>query len=33
MRPAGLEQFELAKADGRWDAAYASPANVTEPPT
>jgi uncharacterized protein YdeI (YjbR/CyaY-like superfamily) len=31
MRPAGLEQVELAKADGRWDAAYSSPANVTEP--
>jgi uncharacterized protein YdeI (YjbR/CyaY-like superfamily) len=28
MRPAGLEQVELAKAEGRWDAAYASPANV-----
>ncbi|MFD9733439.1 YdeI family protein [Umezawaea sp. NPDC059074] len=23
MRPAGLEQIEAAKADGRWDAAYA----------
>ena len=32
MRPAGLEQVELAKADGRWDTAYSSPANVTEPP-
>jgi uncharacterized protein YdeI (YjbR/CyaY-like superfamily) len=32
MRPAGLEQVELAKADGRWDAAYSSPANMTEPP-
>jgi uncharacterized protein YdeI (YjbR/CyaY-like superfamily) len=31
MRPAGLDQVELAKADGRWDAAYASSANVTEP--
>jgi uncharacterized protein YdeI (YjbR/CyaY-like superfamily) len=31
MRPAGLEQVELAKADGRWDAAYFSPANMTEP--
>jgi uncharacterized protein YdeI (YjbR/CyaY-like superfamily) len=31
MRPAGLEQVELAKADGRWDAAYSSPANLTEP--
>jgi uncharacterized protein YdeI (YjbR/CyaY-like superfamily) len=32
MRPAGLEQVKLAKADGRWDAAYSSPANMTEPP-
>jgi len=32
MRPAGLEQVELAKADGRWKAAYSSPANTTEPP-
>jgi len=31
MRPAGLEQVELAKADGRWDAAYASPANAEVP--
>jgi uncharacterized protein YdeI (YjbR/CyaY-like superfamily) len=31
MRSAGLEQVELARADGRWDAAYSSPANVTEP--
>jgi uncharacterized protein YdeI (YjbR/CyaY-like superfamily) len=31
MRPTGLEQVELAKADGRWDAAYSSPANMTEP--
>jgi uncharacterized protein YdeI (YjbR/CyaY-like superfamily) len=31
MRPAGLEQVELAKADGRWDAAYASPASVGVP--
>ena len=31
MKPAGLEQVELAKADGRWDAAYASPANVEMP--
>jgi len=23
MRPAGLEQIEAARADGRWDAAYA----------
>jgi uncharacterized protein YdeI (YjbR/CyaY-like superfamily) len=32
MKAAGLAQVELAKADGRWDAAYSSPANVTEPP-
>jgi uncharacterized protein YdeI (YjbR/CyaY-like superfamily) len=32
MRPAGLEQVELAKADGRWGAAYSSPASMTEPP-
>jgi uncharacterized protein YdeI (YjbR/CyaY-like superfamily) len=31
MRPAGLEQVELAKADGRWEAAYSSPANIAEP--
>jgi uncharacterized protein YdeI (YjbR/CyaY-like superfamily) len=31
MKPAGLEQVELAKADGRWDAAYASPANAEIP--
>lgn len=31
LRPAGLEQVELAKADGRWEAAYASPANVEVP--
>ena len=31
MTPAGLEQVELAKADGRWEAAYASPANVQVP--
>jgi uncharacterized protein YdeI (YjbR/CyaY-like superfamily) len=31
MRPAGLEQVELAKADGRWEAAYASPANMQIP--
>jgi uncharacterized protein YdeI (YjbR/CyaY-like superfamily) len=31
MRPAGLEQVELARADGRWDAAYASPASVEVP--
>jgi uncharacterized protein YdeI (YjbR/CyaY-like superfamily) len=31
MKPSGLEQVELAKADGRWDAAYASPANAEVP--
>lgn len=31
MRPAGLAQVELAKADGRWEAAYSSPANMTVP--
>jgi uncharacterized protein YdeI (YjbR/CyaY-like superfamily) len=31
MKPAGLEQVELAKADGRWEAAYASPANAAVP--
>jgi len=31
MRPAGLKEAEAAKKDGRWDAAYASPANSTVP--
>ena len=31
MKPAGVAQVELAKADGRWDAAYASLANATVP--
>lgn len=31
MRPAGLKQIEVAKADGRWDAAYDSPKNVAVP--
>lgn len=31
MKPAGLAQVELAKADGRWEAAYASPANIEIP--
>jgi uncharacterized protein YdeI (YjbR/CyaY-like superfamily) len=31
MKPAGLTQVELARADGRWDAAYASPATVEVP--
>lgn len=32
MRAAGLEAVEAAKADGRWAAAYDSPANATIPP-
>ena len=32
MTPAGLEEMEAAKADGRWAAAYDSPANATVPP-
>jgi uncharacterized protein YdeI (YjbR/CyaY-like superfamily) len=31
MQPLGLAQVELAKADGRWDAAYPSQANATVP--
>lgn len=31
MKPAGLAQVETAKADGRWDAAYA-PQSTTEVP-
>jgi uncharacterized protein YdeI (YjbR/CyaY-like superfamily) len=31
IRPAGLAQIEMAKSDGRWDAAYA-PASRAEPP-
>lgn len=31
MRPAGLRAVEAAKADGRWDAAYASPKTMTVP--
>lgn len=31
MRPAGLAQIERAKADGRWDAAYASQATIEVP--
>ena len=31
MRPAGLAEVERAKSDGRWDAAYDSPANATVP--
>ncbi|WP_344076981.1 YdeI/OmpD-associated family protein [Luedemannella helvata] len=32
MRPAGLRQVELAKADGRWDAAYDSPSRAEPSP-
>lgn len=32
MRPAGLEQVRLAKADGRWDAAYEPQSSATVPP-
>jgi uncharacterized protein YdeI (YjbR/CyaY-like superfamily) len=31
MRPAGLQQVERAKADGRWDAAYAPASTATVP--
>jgi uncharacterized protein YdeI (YjbR/CyaY-like superfamily) len=31
MRPAGLAQIEMARSDGRWDAAYA-PASAAEAP-
>jgi uncharacterized protein YdeI (YjbR/CyaY-like superfamily) len=31
MKPAGLKEIERAKADGRWDAAYASQSTVTIP--
>jgi uncharacterized protein YdeI (YjbR/CyaY-like superfamily) len=31
MQPAGHAQVEAARADGRWDAAYASPKNITVP--
>ncbi|HUN78607.1 MAG TPA: YdeI/OmpD-associated family protein [Solirubrobacteraceae bacterium] len=32
MHPAGLAAIEAARADGRWGAAYTSPANSTVPP-
>jgi uncharacterized protein YdeI (YjbR/CyaY-like superfamily) len=32
MQPAGLEQVERAKRDGRWKAAYDSPSNAKVPP-
>jgi len=31
MHPAGLAEVERAKADGRWEAAYAGPANIAVP--
>jgi len=31
MRPAGLAEVERAKADGRWDAAYAAQSAMTVP--
>jgi len=31
MHPAGLAQVEAAKADGRWDAAYAGPGTIEVP--
>lgn len=32
MKPAGLAAVEAAKADGRWDAAYAPPSEMEVPP-
>lgn len=32
MRPAGLAEVEAAKADGRWDAAYAPASTAQVPP-
>jgi len=32
MHPAGLAEMERAKADGRWEAAYAGPASIEVPP-
>jgi uncharacterized protein YdeI (YjbR/CyaY-like superfamily) len=31
MRPAGVEQVELARSDGRWDAAYEPQSTATVP--
>jgi uncharacterized protein YdeI (YjbR/CyaY-like superfamily) len=31
MRPAGLAQVQAARADGRWDRAYAGPRDITVP--
>lgn len=32
MRPAGQRQVDLARADGRWDAAYTSQGSIEVPP-
>lgn len=32
MRPSGVKEVEAARKDGRWQAAYNSPANATIPP-
>lgn len=32
MQPAGWSEVERAKADGRWEAAYAGPAGIVVPP-
>src|SRR6266480_6687472 len=32
MHPAGVAEVERAKADGRWDAAYAGPTSIEVPP-
>ncbi len=32
MRPAGLREVEQARADGRWDKAYAGQRTITVPP-
>lgn len=32
MRPAGLAEVDRARADGRWDAAYAPPSQAQVPP-
>ncbi len=31
MQPSGLNEFETAKADGRWDSSYDSPGNMVIP--
>jgi uncharacterized protein YdeI (YjbR/CyaY-like superfamily) len=32
MQPSGLAEVERARADGRWEAAYAGPASIEVPP-